>query len=296
MKSIISCIIPILFLLFSCGSNRKDTYKPQNRLVELQNEASKAIEKRHFTVRQLDIKGIAPTFFHEDQFILFSKSNYIGLWLYDLKTKEETQISDARGAGYQPITIGNKVLYTVKSKESTYELFELNQERLRSFKNKDEAILQLLDFSRNDVKVATIADDLNSIVVRSNKGGPTRMSPGDFQLYLNASLSPDGNNLLFEVSGKGGYIADLQGKILKQIQGIDHPGWIDNDHILYLKVVDDGSKTTSGEVFIYNIKDDEAYSVSSDYDGIIEFASADKNGKNIIASTIEGDLILFSRK
>jgi hypothetical protein len=296
MKKLLVCIGPLLFLLFSCGSNRKDTPTTLKPVVETTDQRDKSSEKRSFQVSELNIKGVSPIFFNNDQTILFSKSNYVGLWLYDLKSKKVEEITDARGAGYQPLIIGNEVLYKVKSKKTIYEVFKAADRTSRSFDKMEEGIREMLAASQRDTKVAIIADDLNSILVLTKTDEVRKMTPGNLKQYVNACFSPDGRRLLFEVSGKGGYIADSDGQVVKHIDTLDHPKWINNDEILFTRITDDGSKNTGGELFIYNFVSDSEYAISQDYEGIIVHASSDETGRNIVASTLEGNLILFSKK
>lgn len=47
-----------------------------------------------------------------------------------------------------------------------------------------------------------------------------------------ASVSPDGQKILFEAAGKGLYICDLSGRILAQTRQLLFPSWLGNDYVV----------------------------------------------------------------
>lgn len=74
----------------------------------------------------------------------------------------------------------------------------------------------------------------------------------DGMSYMWASISPDGNRLLFFAAGYGTYTCTLEGKDMHRLGYIYAPVWYDNNTVVGMKTKDDGRVTYEGRIVASN--------------------------------------------
>lgn len=67
-------------------------------------------------------------------------------------------------------------------------------------------------------------------------------------LYIWISLSPDAQHLLFKAVGRGVYICDLEGNIVRELGDMNAPAWMDGGWILGMDDRDDGHRVISSDI------------------------------------------------
>ena len=78
----------------------------------------------------------------------------------------------------------------------------------------------------------TMVEIENQKMVLTNHGVTTVLAPqGDDESYYWASISPDGERLLYATAHHGVFITDLQGNVLRSLGNLDAPKWMDNETI-----------------------------------------------------------------
>lgn len=78
----------------------------------------------------------------------------------------------------------------------------------------------------------TMVEIENQKMVLTNHGVTTVLAPqGDDESYYWASISPDGERLLYATAHHGAFITDLQGNVLRSLGNLDAPKWMDNETI-----------------------------------------------------------------
>ena len=72
----------------------------------------------------------------------------------------------------------------------------------------------------------------NQKMVLTHHGVTTVLAPqGDDESYYWASISPDGERLLYATARHGVFIADMQGNVLRSLGNLNAPKWLDNERI-----------------------------------------------------------------
>ena len=78
----------------------------------------------------------------------------------------------------------------------------------------------------------------NQKMVLTHHGVTTVLAPqGDDESYYWASISPDGERLLYATARHGVFIADMQGNVLRSLGNLNAPKWLDNERICGMQEV-----------------------------------------------------------
>ncbi len=260
--------------------------------IESDKKADTDSWKDHY-VEKITTRGFFPKLAN-DQILLYSSNNFKGLWKYSLTNEITEQITDASGAGYQFMVKGDTVIYQVKSPRKKIEFALISEPEVkRQIDSRLSPRHLLLQQFKSKLPYAILAQDLQSIEIVTEEKR-YELAPKGIKNYLNPSISPDGEKLLFEVSGGSAHIADLEGNIITSMDKVDAPNWVSNSEILYTYRKDDGMQTTSSQIFIYDIETDESFSLT-DFKKL-ENPSINESGDMIVANTAEGEIYLIRKK
>lgn len=289
-------------LLFSCtvpkekGAQESVEVDTIQRAEKVDSAESNIIEDTaswdDYEVEKLSVQGYYPQLANKQK-LLFSSNNYKGLWKYSLTNKTTDQISDEAGAGYNYEIIGDTVIYQVKSRNKRIEFASISSQNMikKVSSNADPQRFVQQQFS-SMFPYVYIAPDMQSIhIVLKEKR--YQVAPNGVKNYLNASLSPDGTKLLYEVSGGEAHIADLDGNIQTSLGEVDAPKWVSKKEVLYIKRQDDGMQTISSQLYIYNLRTKNAFLVTDLKN--IESSSSNASGDMIVANTSAGEIYLFHK-
>lgn len=252
-------------------------------------------------------------------YVLLCSQSQDGLMKLDLASGESKVLTTARGAGF-----GTKVSNdgnTVAFQEVT-----VNQERLlmRGIKSIDlkngstQTLLQptreFQGFDLQDNAAATIAD--NNLSIKSlNNGKATTSRPivsnnnlklmltvngstrqftpnGDQFNYIWASLSPDGERVLYYVSELGCYSCRLDGSDMVNLGEISAPLWLDNKTVVGMEDHDNGITITSSAIIVKTLDGKEQR--LTDESMIAIFPQVAPHVGKIAFSTLEGHIYVIS--
>jgi Tol biopolymer transport system component len=222
-----------------------------------------------------------PVVSNNDSKILFSSEDYRGLWMFDNNSQSIEKINDYINAGYEPMfTDEGSIVYRKDNFKNNlrfisileYSLFEKKEtvieNELRNIAqikvvNGNEINYslnqELLEIKSTDGLLKTASNDLPTVMIENSnlvlyKNGEREvLNPMGDGNYLWASVSPDGNRLLFTFAGEGSFVTNLSGEILNELGYAHYPQWSkDGTFISYMKDYDDGEKVIKSDLFVYS--------------------------------------------
>ncbi|HDT12447.1 MAG TPA: hypothetical protein ENO01_02195, partial [Candidatus Marinimicrobia bacterium] len=237
-----------------------------------------------------------PQFSPDGEKILLTRSNYIGLWEFDLKTNRTIQIADNLSAGYEASYSpdGNSIYFlkdVYENKRRFRHLMKYNRDSkgVREVIGKTRLLTHpllvsnqgvalradskviLVDSQNKDIKsVEPFVHTFENVLTLVIDGKETNLTPSGDGNYLWASLSPDKSRILYNKAGFGTYICDLQGNVLVELGYANAPVWSPNGKwIAYMTDYDDGHFYTESEIWIAKADGKEKKQLTSTND-IIE--------------------------
>jgi len=241
-------------------------------------------------------KGFHPVMNANGNLLAFSSENYTGLNVYDFSNKSVTKISDEQGAGFQPaFSEDGKILY----KNTVYKS-NLKYEGLKSYDLQKKTIKEELEPQRilrtaqnlgKGFKVNVWSNGKNLNIYKDGKTeilNPVENANG----YVWASLSPNGQMILFNAVAVGTFVCDLNGNIIASLGYLNAPVWYDNEFVVGMQDKDDGYNITESKVIIKNLAGNITKQLSNSGQ-IAMFPAASSIAKKVAYNTIEGDIYVL---
>jgi hypothetical protein len=154
---------------------------------------------------------------------------------------------------------------------------------------KEQRNLNKLVATNNGV---SINENLHMVLIKDGKS--TILTPnGANEAYNWASLSPDGQKILYYVSSKGCYTCDLNGRDIHYI-ALDcrAPQWYDNNIIIGMHDEDNGKWITASAIVAYSLQGEKQILVNKETMAIYPYAA---DGK-IAFSTAAGKVYVMNVK
>ena len=243
---------------------------------------------------ELKVAGFSP----KGDYLLLTTDVNCGLIRYDLATKTSQTITNATGAGFS-VKIsrdGQSIVYREVQMDANKLMKHNIVEYHMAANNKAIVATAQRDMTKlvhaNGANSVTINQDLHIVLVHNGKN--IILTPnGSAEAYNWASISPDGQKILYYVSGRGCYTCDLKGSNVQYIA--DHcraPQWYDNNTIIGMHDEDDGKYLTASAIVAYNLHGQKQILVNKEMMAIYPYAS---NGQ-IAFSTAAGDIYLMKVK
>ena len=241
-----------------------------------------------------------PRFSPDGAQLLFTQSNFRGLWLHDLNSGSTRQINDHSGAGFEPCFSpdGREVYFridewvrgrrfsslAVQALDSQEATLLINRQRLLSpprHVGAAQLAYTLGNTLQQQVLPATLTkkapgdaapeifayvEPSNDVIVISIDGRKQSLRPlaetGD-ERYLHASVGPDGEKLLFQIGGRGSYITDLGGNLLTELGVARAPQWSpDGKWVVCMVDEDDGHRYTASEIWVVSSDGENRYQLT----------------------------------
>lgn len=262
-----------------------------------------------------------PQFNKDDTKIIFSSAGYKGLFVYQLETKESSIITEANGAGYNPLILNSEtILYRTfdlveGKKYHSLRLYDLKT-GIENTIQKDKRLLklpkqninnELLIVENSVVKKENISKQLllknsepnRAIYVEDNNlilvyGNETKiLNPLGEGVYVWESFSSDGKKILFSFGNQGTFVCDLEGNILLNIKDARYPKFSPNGkYISYMNDKDNGYNYISSDILVYSIDLNESFEVTNTEDKIEMFAEWSNDGNRLVYNTTEGEIFI----
>lgn len=241
---------------------------------------------------ELKVAGFSP----KGDYVLLTNDVNKGLLHYDLATDNVTTITEADGAGWavKISTDGTNIVYRERymtaDKLMKHNILEYNlTAKKKAMIAKEQRNLNKLVIANNSV---SINENLHMVLIKD--GERTILTPnGANEAYNWASLSPDGQKILYYVSGKGCYTCDLNGRDIHYI-ALDcrAPQWYDNNIIIGMHDEDNGKWITASAIVAYSLQGDKQILVNKETMAIYPYTA---DGK-IAFSTAAGKVYVMNVK
>ncbi len=264
-----------------------------------------------------------PHFSPDGNSIAFTTQGFTGLYILDMKTRKNVQISDKAGAGYNPVfsNDGSTIYYRwdeyrgMKKYSSIYSknlntkgvaIIESGKRKLSPPQIVNNKLIYKLgnELSKQQLSEKTepgqsrdiwTCIENQKIVVYINEDRKVLAPMGEGN-YIWPQLSPDKTKILFTFTGHGTYISDLDGNILADVGYLNASKWLNNDWIVGMKDHDDGYIVTSSD--IYAVKSDGQRSVrlTRTEDEMEMYPDCSYANSKIVYHTLKGDIYLMTLK
>jgi hypothetical protein len=243
---------------------------------------------------ELKVAGFSP----KGNYLLLTNDVNNGLIRYDLATGTTQTISEASGAGWS-VKIsedGQSIVYRERYMDANQLMkhnivkYDMSDQKKAIVAKNQRNMNQLVH--ANGANSVTINEDLHMMLVHNGKN--IILAPnGTNEAYNWASISPDGQKILYYVSGRGCYTCDLKGGNVQYIA--DHcraPQWYDNNTIIGMHDEDDGKYLTASAIVAYNLQGQKQILVNKEMMAIYPYAAEGQ----IAFSTAGGEIYLIKVK
>lgn len=242
--------------------------------------------------------------------LLYTSSDYKGLNLYDLVTRSVTRVSDAEGAGFNPVFSGDgmKVYYRCRAIDHQLAVRNIESYDVGTAQNKE-----IQPMSRDEVELVQEPKDVavksgvkmvkgtrmnlmpyafpadKAIIVSTGGGIEQKITPiMDARSYLWVSMSGDAKRLLFKVPTKGIFVSNIDGSGLKRIADGSYPVWMGNDYVIFTRSTNDGYHVLTSQLIAINVSTGEETELTTPESMAEEASVSMENGK-IVYSDINGN-------
>lgn len=277
----------------------------------------------------LDDITMNPVFSPDGSKIAFTKSGYVGLYIFNLSDGSISQISDEPAAGYGykwssdsknilsrvtryegprgyvslkifDVATGKSVQVTDETTNMPYlpqwsasndKVLLPQKEGIKIFQSgKEPAILE----RQNEVVVYTNYDKI--IVENISNAEVNTIEPIKGEKYLNVIASPDGSKIAFEVYGGNLYVMNSNGTNLIDLDVGYNPVWTpDSKSLVYMITEDDGHTYTASDIFMINTDGTNKRNLTNTDDSIEMNPSISPDGKTIAYEVFdEGAIYLLN--
>lgn len=125
-------------------------------------------------------------------------------------------------------------------------------------------------------------------------GKTTTLDPQGRGSYLWPSISPDGTQVVYCLSGAGTFVCNIDGTNVRRIGNLRAARWLGNDMVVAMNDKDNGEQITSSEIVVSDLAGTHQTITSADMIALYPSASAD--GRIITFSTLEGALYVINLK
>lgn len=250
--------------------------------------------------------------------IAFSSDKHSGIWVSDAHGKNIKQVTsdDGAGFGFSWSEDGRSILARSVFTENfrryhNVKLYDVNSGDTQVILSKSRQLKGLPVFSEGDGIVAMILENKISKVASGKsslkKAGESQKEALIFggvllsvesplkstkevvfpefkgRYIFNSVTSPLGDKVVFQVNGLGLYVADVDGKNLKQIGFGEQATWMpDGKYVIVTNVGDDGKVVTSGTLSAVNVETGEYFSLLNEKGMVALKPNVSKNGKSLL--------------
>ena len=253
-----------------------------------------SVQQLNIPEGDVKVAGIAP----DGSYILLTTNSNQGLKRYDLATETTTTLSEAPGAGYNASISADG--QTVVYRETSYDKNRMRQQALKSHSFVSGKKQMLVPNTRSSRKLAVNA---NLVAARPTcsiedrqlmitiGGTTTQLSPcGTDKSYIWPSISPNGQKVLFYVSGVGAYVCNLNGSNLQYLgHNVRAPKWYNDNIVIGMNDRDNGEIVISSEIVAVSLSGQTQVLTS----GINAMYPYPCNGK-IVCSGLAGETYMIN--
>jgi Tol biopolymer transport system component len=262
-----------------------------------------------------------PKFNPDDTKILLTSENYKGLWIYDLNSKDISQLNYYNGSGYSSVFSedGSKLIYRADEFLGRKKYSSLI---IQEIKSGDETVIEqnirnlsapeilsngqifytkdfnagIFDHQTNQPVLkgitATVAYTENSNIALYSKE-KKYLQPFGENHYIWVSISPQEDRILFTVPSKGTFISDLKGKILVELGYANAPKWsADGNFIAFMVDKDDGHQITGSEIFVATADGKQKFAITNTADIAEMHPNWSQSGNKLVFNSVNGEIFI----
>lgn len=251
-------------------------------------------------------------------YLLLSTDTKQGLVKWDLVSSGMTTLTSDAGAGSEVCIsedgsqiIYGEVSYKDKRRYEAVKTIDLNSNKQQTLVKQTR---KLQGFAVENGSVTTVTDGK---VKRHtiNKGVPAATRPvlthyhlklylthdgvtsqfapnGADEHYIWASLSPDGNRVLYYVSGHGAFVCDIDGSHVTSMGNLTAPQWWDDNTIVGMNEVDDEYSVIASSIVARSLDGQEQVLTGDDV--IATYPLPSRQAGKIAFSTPDGSIYLIN--
>lgn len=269
-----------------------------------------------------------PVYSPDGSKIAYTKSNYQGIWVYELQTQSSFQLTDESAAGfafkwsadsksilsrvakYEDMRRFNAVkVFDVETKESKqlsdYKTMmpylpvwaDGDSKIYLPLKGNDEVFLSAKE-KNNSIANSTIAFEKNNKVVIKNLSNNSEKTfePIKDAQYINLSVSPDESKIVFEVMGGNLFTMNIDGINLIDLGKGNRPRWSsESNKIIYMIAEDDGHDYIASDIYIINTDGNQKKNITITSDLIEINPCFAPDGKSIVFDVVnDGSIYLMN--
>ena len=265
-----------------------------------------------------------PKFSPNGDKVLYTTIGYKGLWVYDLKAESSKQLNDLQGAGYEPTfsTDGNEVFFRHDKLVNKRKFYSIAHQALNSNTPQDlvkeerglstpKALTdKIFVYKKDDMQVTFSCENENGVCLlekpvineitafteNSNlyiekNGEKSILNPVGEGHYIWGSISPNKDQVLFTLAGKGTYVTDLDGKVIMHLEYANYPNWsADGKWIVYMNDIDDGHVVTGSEIKATHIASKKTFELTNSNDKMEMYPTWSPKGNEILYHTESGNI------
>lgn len=255
----------------------------------------------------------------QGDYLLLSTDTKQGLVKWDFATSNKTKITDDAGAGsnvhisedgtllvYDEVSYKNKRRYeSVKTVDLTSNKRQTLVKQTRNLQGFDLENGTVSTVTEGKVKMHTIKKGASNAMARPvlshhhlslyiTRGSvTTQLAPnGIDEHYIWASLSPDGNRVLYYVSGYGAFVCDVDGSNVISMGNLTAPKWWNDNTIIGMNEVDNEYTVIASSIVARTLDGQEQVLTGDDVIATYPLPSS-QCGK-IVFSTPDGKIYLIT--
>lgn len=250
-------------------------------------------------------------------FILLTQINHKGLVKYAISESKLSTVTEDNGAGYdaQISQDGTSVLYKKIELINNLRYNSLISQNLTSnskstliaatrenisgkYINSSPIYVKSGKILKNGVisqkvsqSIITIED--RKMIFYKNNTRIVLTPNGADKSYIWPSISPDGTHIVYTVSGKGTFVANINGNNAQSLGKLSAPKWIGNKYIIGMDDIDDGEKLISSTIKIVSIDGKTKQKLDTPQNVNAMYPSASSDGSKIVFNTDKGEIYLM---
>lgn len=227
-----------------------------------------------------------PRFSPDGQYLLLTKSNFKGLWIYNISEKQLTKINDYYGSGF------NSSINSENGKINFYKEEFVNKRRESFLKTFDLNLgAEVIDSQITNHQPKVFSEN-SQIIINYSRFRKTIKPLGEGN-YIWVSLSPKNDKILFTFMGKGTYICDLNGRILTELGYANAPKWSpDGKWIVFMNDKNDGLNYVSSDIFVSSTDGKEKFNITDTISEIEMYPEWSNGGNKIVFNNLSGEIFV----
>jgi Tol biopolymer transport system component len=269
-----------------------------------------------------------PVFSPDGENIAFTKSNFQGIWIYNLDSQVSVQLTDEMAAGFafkwsaDSRSILTRVAkYEEQKRYNAVKVFDIITKESKQLTDYKTMMPYLPQWADGDTKIflpekakdeifvtdkskssvgknsLVVFEKNNTLIVKNFADNSEQIfEPIKNAQYINISSSPDNTKIVFEVMGGNMFMMNIDGTNLVDLGKGNRPRWShDSKKIVYMIAEDNGDEITSSDIFIINAEGTLKINLTNSNDKNEMDPSLSPNDKSIVFDVInDGSIYLMN--